>query len=116
MYLIRAEAKAELNDLAGAAADINSLRMQRITGYTPVTYADKAAAITDIILERYRELAFEGFRFYDLKRRGLPLQRQASDVDSPLWQTLAVGDYRFVYPIPGNELLANRQMVQNSGY
>jgi hypothetical protein len=116
MYLIRAEAKAELNDLTGAAADINTLRTARITGYTPVTYADKATAITDILLERYKELAFEGFRFIDLKRRGLPVQRNASDVDSPLWQTLAAGDKRFVYPIPADEMLANPNMQQNPGY
>ena len=116
MYLIRAEARAELNDLAGAAADINTLRTARITGYTNITYTDKAAAIDDILLERFKELAFEGFRFYDLKRRGLGLQRNASDVDSPLWQTLAAGNYRFVYPIPQQELLANRKMVQNPGY
>jgi hypothetical protein len=117
MYLIRAEARAELNDLAGAAADINSIRSMRITGYTPISaYASKAAAITDIFLERFRELAFEGFRFYDLKRKGMNLQRDASDVDSPLWQTLLSTDPRFVYPIPADELLANRNMIQNDGY
>lgn len=116
MYLIRAEARAELNDLAGAAADINTLRTARITGYTPITYADKTTAIDDILLERFKELAFEGFRFYDLKRRGVSLQRNASDVDSPLWQTLAAGNFRFAYPIPAQEILANRKMIQNPGY
>ena len=117
MYLIRAEARAELDDLAGATADINALRAMRIAGYTPIpNYGNKPAAIDDIMLERFRELAFEGFRFYDLKRKGMNLQRAASDVDSPLWQTLQAGDYRFVYPIPADELLANRNMVQNPGY
>jgi len=117
MYLIRAEARAELNNLAGATADINMLRSNRISSYVPIsTYGDKNTAITDIILERFRELAFEGFRFYDLKRRGLPLQRAATDVDSQLWQNLAAGDFRFVYPIPADELLANRSIVQNPGY
>jgi starch-binding outer membrane protein, SusD/RagB family len=116
MYLVRAEARAELNDLAGSASDINALRTARITGYVPVSYADKATAITDILLERYKELAFEGFRFFDLKRRGLSLQRNASDVDSPLWQTLAADNYRFVYPIPAEEMLANPNMMQNPGY
>jgi hypothetical protein len=116
MYLIRAEARAELNDLTGAAADINALRSKRIAPYTNISYADKATAINDIMLERYRELAFEGFRFYDLKRRGLDVQRNASDVDSPLWQTLPASNYRFVYPIPSDEILANRNMVQNPGY
>jgi len=116
MYLIRAEAKAELNDLPCAAADINALRAARITSYAPITYSDKATAVSDILLERYKELAFEGFRFYDLKRRGLDLQRSASDVDSPLWQTLQAGNFRFVYPIPFDELLANKNAKQNPGY
>jgi starch-binding outer membrane protein, SusD/RagB family len=116
MYLIRAEAKAELNDLSGAAADINTLRAARITGYTPVSYPDKPTAIADIFLERYKELAFEGFRFFDLKRKGIPLQRNASDVDSPLWQTMSPSDKRFVYPIPADEMLANPNMQQNPGY
>ena len=50
MYLIRAEAQAEKGNLAQAAADINALRAQRITGYTPITYASKDEAITDILL------------------------------------------------------------------
>lgn len=116
MYLIRAEARAELNDLAGAATDITSLRNARITGNTPTTYADKATAITDVLLERFRELAFEGFRFYDLKRRGLALQRNASDVDSPLWQNMPASSNRFVYPIPFDEILANKNIIQNPGY
>jgi starch-binding outer membrane protein, SusD/RagB family len=116
MYLIRAEAKAELNDLTGAASDVNTLRTARITGYTPVSYSDKASAVADVILERYKELAFEGFRFFDLKRKGLALQRNASDVDSPVWQAMTASDYRFVYPIPSEEMLANPNMKQNPGY
>lgn len=116
MYLIRAEARAELNDLAGAASDIATLRAARIAPSPTVSYADKATAITDILLERYRELAFEGFRFFDLKRRGLPVQRNASDVDSPLWQTLAADSHRFTYPIPQDEMQANVNMVQNPQY
>lgn len=116
MYLIRAEARAEMDDLAGAAADIDAIRDRRIAGHGNVTYPDKNTALDDIMLERFRELAFEAFRFYDLKRRGLPVQRAASDVDSPLWQTLPVGNFRFVYPIPADELLANKNIKQNDGY
>jgi hypothetical protein len=65
--------------------------------------------------ERFKELCFEGFRFFDLKRNNLPVQRNASDA-SPDWQTLSASSYRFVLPIPNAELLANPNMVQNSGY
>lgn len=116
MYLIRAEARAESNDLAGASADINTLRAARIAGYTPVTYTDKTAAVNDILNERFKELCFEGFRFFDLKRRGLPVNRLLSDVTSPLWQNLSANDFRFALPIPQDEIFANPNYVQNPGY
>ncbi|MEO5683437.1 MAG: RagB/SusD family nutrient uptake outer membrane protein [Chitinophagaceae bacterium] len=116
MYLIRAEAKAENNDLAGAAADINALRTARITGYTNIAYASKDLAITDIMLERFKELAFEGNRFFDLKRKNLPVDRIASDAPSTSAATLAAGNFRFTLPIPNVEIKANKLMVQNPGY
>lgn len=116
MYLIRAEARAELNDLAGAASDINTLRNARIAGNTPVTFADKATAITFILNERFRELAYEGFRYFDLKRRALGVSRLASDVTSSSWLTLANSDYRMVLPIPSSEVRTNPNQAQNPGY
>ena len=115
MYLIRAEANAELNNLAASAADLNFLRSKRITGYTDESFTDKATLIDAIMTERFKELAFEGFRFFDLKRRGLPVNRLSSDVDSPLWQTLPANSDRFTLPIPNEEILANKNMVQNPG-
>ncbi|HEU4469799.1 MAG TPA: RagB/SusD family nutrient uptake outer membrane protein [Flavisolibacter sp.] len=115
VYLIRAEAYAELNNLVAGAADLNFLRERRITGYVNQTFGDKAALINAVLDERFKELAFEGFRFFDLKRRNLPVQRLASDVDSPNWQTLSAGNDRFTLPIPASEFLANPNMVQNPG-
>ncbi len=117
MYLIRAEAYAEQNNLTGATADINALRTARITGYAPIiTYATKDAAITDILLERFKELAYEGHRFWDLKRRGLPVARLASDAPTVNATTLPANDYRFLLPIPNSEIQANPLMKQNPGY
>ena len=39
-----------------------------------------------------KELCFEGFRFFDLKRNNLPVQRNATDA-SPAWQTLPAGNF-----------------------
>jgi len=116
MYLIRAEAKAESNDLAGAAADINALRTARITGYAPVTFASKDEAMTAIILERFKELAFEGHRFWDLKRKNLAVQREGADAPSSTGATLPAGNFRFLLPIPEIEMQANSLMTQNPGY
>jgi starch-binding outer membrane protein, SusD/RagB family len=119
MYLIRAEALAELDGAANftaATADLNLLRTNRITGYVNQTFADKAALISAIMIERYKELAFEGFRLFDLKRKGLDVNRNASDVDSPNWQNLLSSNFRMTFPIPPAELQGNRNMVQNPGY
>lgn len=119
MYLIRAEARAELNQLSGAnsaSSDINDLRAARITGYTPVTFATKQEAIDAIILERFKELPFEGHRFWDLKRKGLPVVRVGADAPSATGATLPANNFRFVLPIPQREMLANLSMTQNPGY
>lgn len=116
MYLLRAEAYAESNQLTQASADLNAVRAARITGYTNVTLASKDEAITAIINERFKELCYEGFRFFDLKRRNLPITRNASDVGSTAWQNLAANDFRFALPVPQDEIFANPNAVQNPGY
>lgn len=116
MYLIRAEARAESNALAESVADLNALRAARISPYTAVNIASKDQLITEIIQERFKELAFEGHRFWDLKRRGLPVQRLASDAPSNDGATLPANNFRFTLPIPQPEMLANPKMVQNPGY
>lgn len=116
MFLIRAEARASSNDLAGAAADINTLRRARIDGYTDVTFPNQQAAIAEIMEERAKELCYEGFRFYDMQRRRMPVQRLASDVQSSAWQNLPADNFRFVLPVPNQSVLSNANMVQNPGY
>jgi hypothetical protein len=117
MYLIRAEAYAKQTtpNLSAGAADLNALRTQRITGYTNETFTTASDLITAVLNERYKELAFEGFRFYDLKRNNLSIQRSSTDASAE-WQTLASGNFRFVMPIPNSEINANPNMTQNEGY
>jgi hypothetical protein len=119
MYLIRAEARAEKDAFTGAnsaESDINELRTNRINGYTPVTFASKAEALTAIVNERFKELAYEGHRFWDLKRRGLPVERIAAEAPTPAGTTLSAGNFRFALPIPNTEMQSNKLMEQNDGY
>lgn len=120
MYLIRAEARAELGTFTGAnsaESDINTLRAARITGYVPVVFASKQAAIDAIMLERQKELVYEGHRFWDLRRRNLPVERLASDAPTATAATLPAGNFRFLLPIPNVEIQSNLgQMQQNPGY
>jgi len=119
MYLIRAEARANkaAADLAGATQDINTLRSNRITGYVNIpNFANATEANNAIIDERFKELAFEGHRFWDLKRKGLPVTRLAADAPNANSTTLAAGNFRFALPIPQPEINANPKMQQNQGY
>jgi starch-binding outer membrane protein, SusD/RagB family len=119
MYLIRAEARAEQNKFTGAASaetDINALRAARITGYVNEVFASKQAAIDAVMSERFKELPFEGHRFFDLKRRGLAVVRTGIDIPSAQGTTLPAGNFRFVLPIPLPEMTTNPLMEQNPGY
>jgi hypothetical protein len=117
MYLIRAEAFAKLAtpNIAAGTADLNTLRTARITGYVNASFADAASLINAVLDERFKELAFEGFRWYDLKRTNQPIARLTSDANAA-WQNLPANSPLWVLPIPRYELDANPNMVQNPGY
>jgi len=118
-YLIRAEANAEKTFYLAAANDINALRTQRITGYVNIgAYADKTAALADIYNERFKELAYEGHRYFDLRRQGLTINRNpiAPDDNSAGKLILAPTAKEYYLPIPGSEIRANGNIVQNPVY
>jgi hypothetical protein len=120
MYLILAEAYAQSSatDLVSAALALNTLRANRIKNYVPVAYTSKDALINDIMLERFKELPFEGHRYFDLRRQGADIVRDPSDVTQsvgiPL--TLPSTNYRYILPIEQNEIFANPNITQNKGY
>lgn len=74
MYLIRAEANAELTNDGIALQDYNDLRSNRITGYVDESHTGEGLKAA-IWTERQRELCFEGHRLWDLKRKGLGFTR-----------------------------------------
>lgn len=119
MYLIRAEANAQIGTNAAlqlAADDLNLLRSRRIAGYTNEPFAGKDELLDAILFERFLELPFEGFRFDDIKRNGLSVERDEDDVDSPNWRTLPASNFRMVLPLPLRETQANKRTEQNFGY
>lgn len=117
-YLIRAEAYANTSQVALAANDINTLRTNRITGYTPVNFSGSADAISNILDERFKELSFEGHRFLDLKRSSLAVDRGSSDCDQLAADAcdLPSSSHLFTLPIPQSELFTNPNMEPNPGY
>ncbi|MGE5406415.1 MAG: RagB/SusD family nutrient uptake outer membrane protein, partial [Methanosarcina sp.] len=117
MYLIEAEAYARNGQEALARTALNTLRKNRET--VPANYVASAntgaALINEIMLNRRLELWGEGFRFTDLKRLNLPLNRTGANhsVSLCIETSIPAGDVRWQWLIPKAELDANREMVQN---
>jgi len=107
MYLIRAEAKAQLGgDVTQIQSDLNTVRSRaNLAGTSANT---PTALLSAIEAERRLEFAFEGHRWFDLVRTGRAVAVLIT-VNS-VNQTL--------FPIPLSELLTNTNpgMYQNTGY
>lgn len=119
MYLIRAEAYAAkgATGLNPGAADLNALRAQRINGYTPQVFADVTTLMDVILLERFKELAFEGHRYLDLRRKNLDITRLPADaIQAPAAVKLTAADKAYYLPIPLRELQANENISQHPKY
>lgn len=100
MYLIRAEANFRLGTTVGATplADYNKVHTRAgLPAATSITLAE-------ILLERRRELAQEGFRIHDIKRTKANVGNLAYNAD------------KLVFPIPSREIEANPNLTQNTGY
>jgi starch-binding outer membrane protein, SusD/RagB family len=69
LYLNRAEANAELNNLTAALADLNLIRKRGLPTATTFTSTDKQMVLDEIFIERQRELCFEGHAFFDYSRK-----------------------------------------------
>lgn len=120
VYLNKAEAQYRLGLEEEALVTLNMLRDKRYDSYEGgETGADLLAAI---LYERRVELAFEGHRFFDLKRMGMAITRSnKGDLINgtgtpPEVLVLPAGDFRFQFPIPQDEINANPNMEQNPGY
>jgi hypothetical protein len=114
MYLIEAEALSYSNE-AAARQVLFELASNRDPNYTLSANSGQALK-EEIYIQRRVELWGEGFRFYDLKRLDLPLDRRganhSSDLISDVFQVPA-GDSRWQWLIPQDALNANPLLVQN---
>lgn len=127
IYLIAAEAAAGAGDATKANKYLNDLRANRIYNYEDANYTGQVL-IQQIRAERLKELIGEGFRMSDLRRWGLGFERYADHPENPAINNIivpngrnlsyAVGDYRYVWPIPTDEMESNPQLAgqQNPGY
>ena len=104
VYLIRAEARAEQNELPGALSDLNAIRTRSgLAGSTATTQSEILLAIEN---ENRVEFALEPHRWFDLVRTG----RAAAVLG-------VTNPDNLLFPIPLNEItLSNGVLTQNPGY
>lgn len=108
VVLLYAEALLETGNAADALTWLNMIPENRGASLYDV------ATKENILMERRKELAFEGFRFHDIARTGMDIP-----VPDPVQQTHggpAYGSYNFALPIPFAEVDANANIDQNEGY
>ena len=103
MYLIRAEARARQSNLVGALADLNVIRTRAGLPLSVAATADDL--VTAIEKERRIELAFEGHRWFDMRRYNKI-------------STLGVTQgFRALWPIPFTEVTNSGGIIaQTPGY
>lgn len=106
MYLNRAEALANGATISGASAlsDLNTIATR--TGASAYTAAGNA----NVLLERRKELAFEGHYWFDLART----KSELSYEDSSVTRYLSATDNYWALPIPKRETDVNSNLVQNN--
>ncbi len=114
--LMKAECEVRVNhnnDLARSL--VNQVVRRAHSGSTDYDYiSSDEALIEDIILERQKELAFEGNRLFDLKRLKRGWTR--SDCNLSLVCSLEYPSPLYAWPIPQTELNGNPNIEPNPGY
>lgn len=110
LYLIRAEARAQQNNLSGAKADVDAIRTRAGLNNlsTSLTQAQMLLAIEQ---ERKVELFGEwGHRWLDLKRTGRA-DAVIGGQKPTTWQSTDA-----LYPVPQQQRDVNATLTQNPGY
>ena len=114
IYLNAAEAALEAGDAAEARTYLLPLMESR---YKPAYYAEREAAVNamsteelreEIYAERRRELAFEGHRWFDLRRTTRPELTKTWGGET---YTLNAGDSRYTVRIPSAAIAANPNLA-----
>jgi hypothetical protein len=115
MYLIEAEAQARQGKNTEAQTTIFNLVSKRDPAYVkPVLAGD--ALVQHILMQRRCDLWGDGFRFLDIKRLGIDMDRRNLGHTETFWNNAGyfpAGDKNLIFLIPKQEMDANPKMVQN---
>jgi len=107
LYLIRAECKARKGEVIAALADLNYLLRKRWKGgYEDVVTRDQYTALSIILQERRKELAFRGLRWGDLRRlnKDSRFTVTITRILNDQVYKLLPGDRRYILPIDEQEI------------
>ncbi|MBC7569171.1 MAG: RagB/SusD family nutrient uptake outer membrane protein [Spirosoma sp.] len=114
-YLNRAEANFMLGNTADALADLNTMRTNRgLVARTAADFTATGSMLNEILRQRRFEYAFEGHRWFDLKRRGQDVIKTIPLTTTP--NNLPYNDFRILANLPVNEVSTNKNIKQNFGY
>ncbi|MEO5999952.1 MAG: RagB/SusD family nutrient uptake outer membrane protein [Chitinophagaceae bacterium] len=116
VILILAEAYANLDD-ANALIRLNEVAKKRDAAF--IGYTSTGAQLkNDIITERRKEFAFEGYRYWDLMRLNLPIPNHTKSQFPTILSPIEITDYHRLFPVPQAELDANPNIrtQQNPGF
>ncbi|MBA9079296.1 RagB/SusD family nutrient uptake outer membrane protein [Rufibacter quisquiliarum] len=105
LYLNRAEAYVRLDQAPLALEDLNTIRVNR--GLPAVSLSGEAL-YDEILKQRRVELAFEGHRWFDMKRLARTMYKETGNIPH--------SSYRILARIPFRERNANSNIAQNVGY
>jgi hypothetical protein len=116
LYLIKAEALAELGDDEGARDAVNVIHLRANPDAEP--YTESGEELKDIIQdERRKELMFEGHRLFDLTRKKKSFIKYSTSVGTPI--DINYPNNLTILPVPQKEIDANDNITQdqqNPGY
>ncbi|HMR84294.1 MAG TPA: RagB/SusD family nutrient uptake outer membrane protein [Niabella sp.] len=116
MYLIEAEALARIPGReADARQALYTLAVNRDPDYVLSSNSGQAL-IDEILIQRRVELWAEGFRFYDLKRLNLPLDRTGANHSTSLAVKMEepAGTNNWIFLIPEREIEYTLGVVQQN--
>jgi starch-binding outer membrane protein, SusD/RagB family len=112
--LLQAEAENELNNPDAAKVLLNKVRTR--AGLANTTASTKEEIRIAIERERRLELAFEGYRWFDLVRTGRAIEVMKSCSDHQSTYAARLTPQRLFWPVPQTELDQNDLLTQNEGY
>jgi len=132
VLLMYAESKIEANDIDQSVLDaINEVRGRPDVNMPAISGTFNQAELRQIVRdERVAELAFEGLRYFDIRRwriaedltgiiYGMTYENEAGDLTTIALTGFDVSfnkDRDYLWPIPFNELVLNPSLTQNPGW